>query len=209
MGEIIALAEITDRTDFCSIFVKEFLDDIYLGNVEFTKTFAHQHPEAKNRTSIPEVSHTPTFCVMKGFKKIVSVIFYVDDEAYGKMVPDEKAKEFERFARRLGVWKDMSSKSFEEDLCAHLGRKSAEMGRMEREIKFLETKIRSLEKRYQISFRWANAPRDFLDGKSFKSVEAEHRLIIKNAKPPQSSYSNKRLASEETQKLSENGVKKT
>ncbi len=168
MGELVLIESLQGRHDPCSKFIREFLNDIYLGKVPMRRTLAHGLPEAANRTVLKEAAEPPSFCILKGFKQYVSVIIYVDDETYSRMIPRHKESAFEEYGRKIGLWKDMSSPNFEDELVSHLGRKSAEMESMKNQVAYLQAKIARLEKQRRNWIQWANEPRAMFKGKSIK-----------------------------------------
>jgi len=168
MGELVSIESLQGRQDPCSKFIREFLNDIYLGKVPIKKTAAHDLPEDANRYVHSDTAQPPKFCILKGFKLYISVIIFVDDELYSRFIPKGKDLEFERYAIEAHLWKDMSSPNFEGELVGHLGRKSAEMATLKRQIAYLREKVRKLEQVRQDWLDWSNEPRASLDGKSIK-----------------------------------------
>ena len=166
-------------------FIREFLNDIYLGKVSMRRTLTHDLPEAANRTVLKEAAEPPRFCILKGFKLYVSVIIYVDDETYSRIIPKHKESAFEEYGRKIGLWKDMSLPNFEGELVSHLGRKSAEMASLKAQVAFLREKVRKLEQVRRDWLDWGNEPRASLDGKSIKEwAYLETRMDNLAAKRP-------------------------
>ena len=168
MGELVSFESLAKKQDPCSKFIREFLNDIYLGKVTPRKTAARELPEEANRWVHSDTSQPPKFCILKGFKPYISVVIFVDDELYSRFIPEGKDAEFERYAIEAHLWKDMSAPNFEGELVSHLSRKSAEMAGLKRQIAFLREKVRKLEQVRQDWLDWSNEPRASLDGKSIK-----------------------------------------
>lgn len=179
MGELVSIESLQGRLDPCSKFIREFLNDIYLGKVRSQKTAAHDHPEAANRHVHSEVSEPPRFCILKGFKLIVSVVIYVDDEIYSRHVAKKAEEKFEQYARKAGLWKDMSAPNFEGELVSHLGRKSAEKAAMKSQISFLREKVAKLEQERKDWIDWVDLPRASLHGKSISEWARKDNIALK------------------------------
>ena len=168
MGELVSIEGLAKKQDPCSKFIREFLNDIYLGKVTPRKTAAHDLPEEANRYVYNDTAQPPRFCILKGFKPYISVVIFIDDELYSRFIPEGKDLAFERYGREAGLWKDMSSPNFEGELVSHLGRKSAEMSNLKAQVAFLREKVRKLEQVRQDWVDWSNEPRASLHGKSIK-----------------------------------------
>ena len=168
MGELVSIEGLAKKQDPCSKFIREFLNDIYLGKCTPRKTAARELEEEANRYVHSDTAQPPKFCILKGFKPYISVVIFVDDELYSRFIPEGKDEEFERYAIEAHLWKDMSAPNFEGELVSHLSRKSAEMASLKRQIAYLREKVTKLERKRQEWIDWSNEPRAALGGKSIK-----------------------------------------
>ena len=168
MGEPVSIEGSAKKQDPCSKFIREFLNDIYLGKCTPRKTAARELEEEANRYVHSDTAQPPKFCILKGFKPYISVVIFVDDELYSRFIPEGKDEEFERYAIEAHLWKDMSAPNFEGELVSHLSRKSAEMASLKRQIAYLREKVTKLERKRQEWIDWSNEPRAALGGKSIK-----------------------------------------
>ena len=168
MGELVSIESLHGRHDPCSKFIRQFLNDIYLGKVTPRKTASRELEEEANRYVHLDTAQPPKFCILKGFKPFISVLIFVDDELYSRFIPEGTDAEFERYAIKAHLWKDMSAPNFKGELVSHLSRKSAEMDSLKRQIAYLREKVTKLEQKRQDWLDWANEPRAALGGKSIK-----------------------------------------
>lgn len=168
MGELVSIESLAGKHDPCSKFIRQFLNDIYMGKCTPRKTAARELEEEANRYVHLDTAQPPKFCILKGFKPYISVVIFVDDELYSRFIPKGTDAEFERYAIKAQLWKDMSSPNFEGELVSHLNRKSAEMDNLKQQIAYLREKVTKLEQKRQEWLDWSNEPRAALGGKSIK-----------------------------------------
>ena len=79
MGELVSIEGLAKKQDPCSKFIREFLNDIYLGKVTPRKTAAHDLPEEANRYVYTDTAQPPRFCILKGFKPYISVVIFIGE----------------------------------------------------------------------------------------------------------------------------------